>query len=378
MPDLALISVVAIVLLALVFDFTNGFHDAANSIATVVSTRVLTPSMAVIWAAFFNFAAVLVFHTGVANTVGKTVDPEVVSEAVIFAGLTGAVTWNFLTWWLGLPTSSSHALIGGFAGAGVAKAGFSVLNAASLEKTVLFIAVSPLLGMILGFLLMLANLWLFRRATPARVDSLFRRLQLLSAAAFSLGHGGNDAQKTMGIISALLVGAGYLKLEANGDLPVPPWVVVAAYSAISLGTLVGGWRIVKTLGQRITALKPVGGFSAETAAAISLYLATHLGIPVSTTHTITGAIVGVGSTRRLSAVRWGVAGRIVWAWVLTIPAAAAIAAVTYAITVSPFALAALVLAAAAVVVAVVVAGRRPSRRAPAPTEPKEPVEPAEH
>jgi PiT family inorganic phosphate transporter len=287
------------------------------------------------------------------------------------------VTWNFLTWWLGLPTSSSHALIGGFAGAGVAKAGFSVLNAASLEKTVLFIAVSPLLGMALGFTLMLANLWLFRRATPARVDGLFRRLQLVSAAAFSLGHGGNDAQKTMGIISALLVGAGYLKLEANGDLPVPPWVVVAAYSAISLGTLVGGWRIVKTLGQRITALKPVGGFSAETAAAISLYLATALGIPVSTTHTITGAIVGVGSTRRLSAVRWGVAGRIVWAWILTIPAAAAIAAVTYAITVSAFALAALVLAAAAVVVAVVVAGRRPSRRAPAPTEPKEPVEPAE-
>jgi PiT family inorganic phosphate transporter len=231
--------------------------------------------------------------------------------------------------------------------------------------------------MALGFLLMLANLWLFRRSTPAKVDGLFRRLQLVSAAAFSLGHGGNDAQKTMGIISALLVGAGYLHLEADGDLPVPPWVVVAAYTAISLGTLSGGWRIVKTLGQRITALKPVGGFSAETAAAISLYLATFLGIPVSTTHTITGAIVGVGSTRRLSAVRWGVAGRIVWAWVLTIPAAATIAAVTYAITVSPFALAALVLAAVAVVVAVVVAGRRPSRRAPAPTEPKEPVEPAE-
>ena len=377
MPDPALLAVVAIVALALLFDYTNGFHDAANSIATVVSTRVLTPRMAVVWAAFFNFAAVLVFHTGVANTVGKTVDPEVVSEAVIFAGLAGAVTWNFLTWWLGLPTSSSHALIGGFAGAGVAKAGFSVLNAASLEKTILFIAVSPLLGMVLGFILMLANMWLFRRATPARVDSLFRRLQLLSAAAFSLGHGGNDAQKTMGIISALLVGAGYLQLEPNGELPVPAWVVVAAYTAISLGTLSGGWRIVKTLGQRITALKPVGGFSAETAAACSLYLATFLGIPVSTTHTITGAIVGVGSTRRLSAVRWGVAGRIVWAWVLTIPAAATIAAVTYAITVSPFALAALVLAAVAVVVAVVVAGRRPSRRAPAPTEPKEPVEPAE-
>jgi PiT family inorganic phosphate transporter len=355
MPDLVLLSVIAIILLALVFDFTNGFHDAANSIATVVSTRVLTPRMAVVWAAFFNFAAVLVFHTGVANTVGKTVDPEVVSEAVVFAGLVGAVTWNFLTWWLGLPTSSSHALIGGFAGAGVAKAGFSVLNAASLEKTILFIAVSPLLGMVLGFLLMLANLWLFRRATPARVDGLFRRLQLLSAAAFSLGHGGNDAQKTMGIISALLVGAGYLHLEADGDLPVPPWVVIAAYTAISLGTLSGGWRIVKTLGQRITALKPVGGFSAETAAAISLYLATFLGIPVSTTHTITGAIVGVGSTRRLSAVRWGVAGRIVWAWVLTIPAAATIAAATYAITVSRFAVAALILAA--VFVAVVLAIR---------------------
>jgi inorganic phosphate transporter, PiT family len=377
MPDLALISVVAIVLLALVFDFTNGFHDAANSIATVVSTRVLTPRMAVVWAAFFNFAAVLVFHTGVANTVGKTVDPEVVSEAVIFAGLVGAVTWNFLTWWLGLPTSSSHAIIGGFAGAGVAKAGFGVLNAASLEKTILFIVLSPLFGMVLGFLLMLANLWLFRRATPARVDGLFRRLQLLSAAAFSLGHGGNDAQKTMGIISALLVGAGYLHLEADGDLPVPPWVVVAAYTAISLGTLSGGWRIVKTLGQRITALKPVGGFSAETAAACSLYLATFLGVPVSTTHTITGAIVGVGATRRLSAVRWGVAGRIVWAWVLTIPAAAVMAAVTYAITVSRFAVAALVLAAVAVVVAVVVAGRRRARRAPAPTEPKEPVELAE-
>jgi PiT family inorganic phosphate transporter len=378
MPDLALVAIVAIVLLALVFDFTNGFHDAANSIATVVSTRVLTPRVAVVWAALFNFVAFLVFQTHVANTVGKTVDSAVVSEAVIFAGLVGAIAWNLTTWWLGLPTSSSHALIGGFAGAGVAKAGFGVLDAGSLQKTILFIPLSPLLGLALGFVLMFASLWIFRRSTPARVDGLFRRLQLLSAAAFSLGHGGNDAQKTMGIISALLVGAGYLKLEANGDLPVPPWVVVAAYSAISLGTLVGGWRIVKTLGQRITALKPVGGFSAETAAAISLYLATHLGIPVSTTHTITGAIVGVGSTRRLSAVRWGVAGRIVWAWVLTIPAAAAIAAVTYAITVSPFALAALVLAAAAVVVAVVVAGRRPSRRAPAPTEPKEPVEPAEH
>jgi inorganic phosphate transporter, PiT family len=377
MPDLALLSVIAIVLLALVFDYTNGFHDAANSIATVVSTRVLTPRMAVIWAAFFNFAAYFVFHTAVANTVGKTVDSAVVSEAVIFAGLVGAIAWNLLTWWLGLPTSSSHALIGGFAGAGVAKAGFGVLNTASLEKTALFIVLSPLFGLALGFLLMLANMWLFRRSTPAKVDGLFRRLQLVSAAAFSLGHGGNDAQKTMGIIAALLVGAGYLQLEPNGDLPVPTWVVISAYTAISLGTLSGGWRIVKTLGQRITALKPVGGFSAETAAACSLYLATFLGVPVSTTHTITGAIVGVGATRRLSAVRWGVAGRIVWAWVLTIPAAAIMAAVTYAITVSPFALAALVLAAVAVVVAVVVAGRRRARRAPAPTEPKEPVELAE-
>jgi len=377
MPDLVLLSVVAIVLLALVFDFTNGFHDAANSIATVVSTRVLTPRMAVIWAATFNFVAFFVFHTKVANTVGKTVDPAVVSEAVVFAGLVGAISWNLFTWWLGLPTSSSHALIGGFAGAGVAKAGFDVLNAASLEKTILFIALSPLLGMVLGFLLMLANLWIFGRATPARVDRLFRRLQLVSAAAFSLGHGGNDAQKTMGIISALLVGAGYLQLEANGDLPIPLWVAIAAYSAISLGTLSGGWRIVKTLGQRITTLKPVGGFSAETAAACSLYLATFLGVPVSTTHTITGAIVGVGATRRLSAVRWGVAGRIVWAWVLTIPAAALMAAVTYAITVSKLAVAALILVA--VFVAVVLAIRRNRRdiETVEPAEPAELVEPAE-
>jgi len=372
MPDLVLLSVIAIVALALVFDFTNGFHDAANSIATVVSTRVLTPRLAVLWAAFFNFIAFLVFQTAVANTVGKTVDPDVVSEAVVFAGLVGAVAWNFLTWWLGLPTSSSHALIGGFAGAGIAKAGFGALDLGSLEKTILFIPLSPLFGMALGFLLMLASLWIFHRSSPARVDGLFRRLQLLSAAAFSLGHGGNDAQKTMGIIAALLVGAGYLELKPDGDLPVPLWVVLAAHAAIALGTLSGGWRIVKTLGQRITALKPVGGFSAETAAACSLYLATYLGIPVSTTHTITGAIVGVGSTRRLSAVRWGVAGRIVWAWVLTIPAAAAVAAVTYAITVSAFAVAALVLAGIAVVAALVMARRRSSR----PQTPTGPGQPA--
>jgi inorganic phosphate transporter, PiT family len=370
MPDLALVAVVAIVLLALLFDFTNGFHDAANSIATVVSTRVLTPRVAVVWAALFNFVAFLVFQTHVANTVGKTVDSSVVSDAVIFAGLVGAIVWNFTTWWLGLPTSSSHALIGGFAGAGIAKAGLGVLDAGSLQKTILFIPLSPLLGMALGFLLMLASLWIFRRTSPARVDGLFRRLQLLSAAAFSLGHGGNDAQKTMGIISALLVGSGHLRLKANGDLPVPLWIVLSAHAAIALGTLAGGWRIVKTLGQRITALKPVGGFSAETAAASSLYLATALGIPVSTTHTITGAIVGVGATRRLSAVRWGVAGRIVWAWVLTIPAAGVVAAVTYAITVSPFAVAALVVAAAAVAAAVLVARRTREPRQPVGAEPR--------
>jgi inorganic phosphate transporter, PiT family len=377
MPDLALLSVIAIVVLALVLDFTNGFHDAANSIATVVSTRVLTPRMAVVWAALFNFVAFLVFQTAVANTVGKTVDPSVVSEAVIFAGLMGAIAWNFLTWWLGLPTSSSHALIGGFAGAGVAKAGFGALDASSLEKTILFIPLSPLFGLALGFVLMLASMWSFRRSAPARVDGLFRRLQLLSAAAFSLGHGGNDAQKTMGIIAALLVGAGYLELQDNGDLPVPLWVVLAAHAAIALGTLSGGWRIVKTLGQRITALKPVGGFSAETAAAVSLYLATFLGIPVSTTHTITGAIVGVGATRRLSAVRWGVAGRIVWAWVLTIPGAALIAAAAYAVTVSPFALVALVLAMLAVLAAAATAGRRAASREAEPTRPTEPAEPVE-
>jgi PiT family inorganic phosphate transporter len=358
MPDITLLAVIAIVALALLFDYTNGFHDAANSIATVVSTRVLTPRLAVIWAAAFNFLAFLVFHTHVANTVGKTVDPAVVSEAVIFAGLVGAIAWNLLTWWLGLPTSSSHALIGGFAGAGIAKAGFSSLDAASIEKTVLFIPLSPLIGLALGFGLMLVSLWTFRRTSVGKVDGLFRRLQLLSAAAFSLGHGGNDAQKTMRIIAALLVGSGYLQLDANGDLPVPLWIVLSAHAAIALGTLSGGWRIVKTLGHRITALKPVGGFAAETAAALSLYLATALGVPVSTTHTITGAIVGVGTTRRLSAVRWGVATRIVWAWVLTIPSAGAVAALVYAVTVSRFALPALLAVGGAAVVAIRVGRRR--------------------
>jgi inorganic phosphate transporter, PiT family len=358
MPDGHLLIVAAIVGLALLFDYTNGFHDAANSIATVVSTRVLTPRMAVVWAAIFNFVAFLVFKTHVANTVGKTVDPDAVTEAVVFAGLVGAISWNFLTWWFGLPTSSSHALIGGFAGAGIAKAGFGVLNASSMEKTVLFIVLSPLFGFLLAFLLMVAATWIFHRAAPRRVDRIFRRLQLVSAAAFSLGHGGNDAQKTMGIISALLVGSGYLHLKPDGDLPVPLWIVLAAHAAIAAGTLLGGWRIVKTLGTRITALKPVGGFSAETAAASAIYLATFLGVPVSTTHTITGAIVGAGSTRRLSAVRWGVARRIVWAWVVTIPAAAVVAAVAYQVVTAP----ALVAVTAAVVVALLVITAVVSRR----------------
>jgi inorganic phosphate transporter, PiT family len=361
MPDGQLLIVTAIVGLALLFDFTNGFHDAANSIATVVSTRVLTPRVAVVWAAIFNFVAFLVFQTHVANTVGKTVDPDVVSEAVVFAGLIGAIGWNLLTWWFGLPTSSSHALIGGFAGAGVAKAGFGVLDASSLEKTILFIVLSPLFGFILAFLLVVAATWLFHRATPRRVDGIFRRLQLVSAAAFSLGHGGNDAQKTMGIIAALLVGVGYLQLGADGNLPVPLWIVLSAHAAIAAGTLVGGWRIVKTLGTRITVLKPVGGFSAETAAASAIYLATFLGVPVSTTHTITGAIVGAGSTRRLSAVRWGVARRIVWAWVLTIPAAGLVAAVTYQVVTASTLVAATLLVVVALVVVAAVASRRATK-----------------
>jgi PiT family inorganic phosphate transporter len=333
--DIELLVVIGIVALALLFDYTNGFHDAANSIATVVSTRVLSPRAAVLWAAAFNFIAFLVFKTKVADTVGKIVDPSAVSEAVVFAGLVGAIGWNFLTWWLGLPTSSSHALIGGFIGAGVAKAGFGVVNMSSLRKTLLFIPLSPLIGLTIGFAIMLAIYWIFRRVSPWRVDRIFRRLQLVSAAAFSLGHGGNDAQKTMGIIAALLVGAGYLQIGPDGKLPVPLWVVLAAHTAIALGTMTGGWRIVKTLGHRITALKPPGGFSAESAAAISLYVATYGGIPVSTTHTITGAIVGAGATRRLSAVRWGVARRVVFAWVITIPAAAAIAALSYGLVSLP-------------------------------------------
>src|SRR5512144_1602471 len=318
--------VAVVVAVALVFDFVNGFHDAANSIATVVSTRVLSPRYAVLWAAFFNFIAFLVFSTRVANTIGTgVVDPRVIDSTVVFAALTGAIAWDLVTWWFGIPSSSSHALIGGLAGAAVAKSGGSVLDVAGLTKIGISIVLSPLVGLALGFWLMVAVFWIFRRFTPARVDAWFRRGQLLSAAMYSLGHGGNDAQKTMGIITVLLYANGIL----GSTFYVPLWVVLACHLAMGLGTLTGGWRIVRTMGMRITKLKPVGGFCAETGGAATLFAATALGIPVSTTHTITGAIVGVGSTRKVSAVRWGVAGNIVWAWILTIPAAAFIAAVSW-------------------------------------------------
>jgi inorganic phosphate transporter, PiT family len=323
-----LLAVAAVVAVALAFDFVNGFHDAANSIATVVSTRVLSPRQAVVWAAFFNFVAFLIFETHVANTIGKgIVDVHVVDTAVVFAALAGAITWDLITWWFGIPSSSSHALIGGLAGAAVAKSGASVLDAAGLTKIGVSIVLSPLIGLALGFWFMTAVYWLFRRSTPARVDTWFRRGQFASAALYSLGHGGNDAQKTMGIIAVLLYANGYL-----GDtFHVPLWVVLACHAAMGLGTLTGGWRIVRTMGLRITKLRPVGGFCAESGGAITLFLATALGVPVSTTHTITGAIVGVGSVTNVSAVRWGVAGRIVWAWMLTIPCAAFIAAATWAV-----------------------------------------------
>ncbi len=327
--DTNLLAVLLLVFVALAFDFINGFHDAANSIATVVSTRVLTPGKAVIWAAFFNFIAAFTFGTGVAKTIGAgLVDIQVVTFAVIFAGLMGAIAWDLITWYYGLPTSSSHALIGGYAGAAIAKAGLGAIIPGGWTLTLIFIVLAPLVGLVLGFLIMLAILWLFRGASPGHVDHWFRRLQLVSAASYSLGHGGNDAQKTMGIISGALVAGGYLQLEA-GTLPIPIWVILMAHAAIALGTLTGGWRIIHTMGSKITKLQPVGGFAAETAGAISLFGATHLGVPVSTTHTITGAIIGVGSIKRLSAVRWGVATQIIWAWVLTIPASALIAAAVY-------------------------------------------------
>ena len=325
--DANLFAVIALILVALTFDYINGFHDAANSIATVVSTRVLSPGKAVIWAAFFNFVAAFAFGTAVAKTVGSgLVDLHVVTFAVIFAGLLGAIAWDLITWYFGLPTSSSHALIGGYAGAAVAKAGFVAILPAGWTKTLIFIVLAPLIGMILGFLLMVGVLWVFSGFSPARVDRWFRRLKMFSAAAYSLGHGGNDAQKTMGIIAGVLFAGGYISA-----FRIDLWVILMAHAAIALGTLSGGWRIIHTMGSKITKLQPVGGFAAETAGAISLFTATHLGVPVSTTHTITGAIIGVGSIRRMSAVRWGVAGRIVWAWILTIPASAMIAALVYRI-----------------------------------------------
>jgi inorganic phosphate transporter, PiT family len=317
--------VVALITVALLFDYINGFHDAANSIATVVSTRVLTPGKAVIWAAFFNFVAAFVFGTAVAKTVGAgMIDIRIVTFAVVFGGLTGAIVWDLITWYFGLPTSSSHALIGGYAGAAVAKAGFAAIIPSGWTLTLIFILLSPLIGLTAGLGLMTGILWLFRWTPPSRVDRWFRRLQLLSAAFFSLNHGANDAQKTMGIIAGILFAAGYIP-----TFDIPFWVVMAAHAAIGLGTLAGGWRIIHTMGSKITKLQPVGGFAAETGAATALMIATLTGVPVSTTHAITGSIVGVGATRRLSAVRWGVAGQIVWAWVLTIPAAFTIGAAVY-------------------------------------------------
>jgi inorganic phosphate transporter, PiT family len=331
--------VLAIVAVALVFDFINGFHDSANSIATVVSTRVLSPGVAVVWAAVFNFAAAFVVGTAVAKTIGKgLIEPSVVDPSLILSALVGAITWNLITWYVGLPSSSSHALMGGLGGAAIAKAGFPALQLGGWVKPVLFIVVSPLLGMALALILTVSLSWLLKSTRPGPVDRIFRRLQLLSAALYSLSHGANDAQKTMGIIVGLLVSTQALFAHETGWLRlfhvptadrIPLWVEMAAYTAIGLGTALGGWRIVKTMGSRITKLRPFGGFCAETAGGISILIASGLGVPVSTTHTITGAIVGVGAAQRLSAVRWGVATRIVWAWILTIPMAAAIAAVSY-------------------------------------------------
>ena len=315
-----------LIILALTFDFLNGFHDSANSIATIVSTRVLSPRYAVIWAAFFNFIAFLFLGLHVANTIGKgIVDVRIIDPNIIFATLAGACLWDIITWYLGLPTSSSHALIGGLVGAVLVKAGKSALVMKGIVRTITFIFVSPTAGLILGLLIGVAVYWTFRKSTPRKVDYIFRKGQLVSAALYSLGHGGNDAQKTMGIIAGLLFSAGLLGTKFY----IPLWVVISCHAAIALGTMFGGWRIVKTMGQKITKLKPVDGFCAETSAAVTLFMSTALGVPVSTTHTITGAIMGVGSMRRLSAVKWGVAGRIIWVWILTLPASAGISAVTY-------------------------------------------------
>ena len=337
--DSAVVYVLVIIAVALAFDFINGFHDSANSIATVVATRVLSPGVAVLWAAFFNFIAAFIMGTAVAKTIGKgLVDPAVLDTDVILAALTGAILWNLLTWWLGLPSSSSHALMGGLGGAAIAKAGVIALIPGGWVKPIVFIFLSPLLGCTLAIGLTVGFSWLLRRGQPGPIDRVFRRLQLLSAALYSIGHGGNDAQKTMGIIVGLLVanqaafasqGGWMSHLHLTNADHVPMWIVLAAHAAIAAGTALGGWRIVKTMGAKITRLRPFGGFCAETAGGITLFIASHFGIPVSTTHTITGAIVGVGATQRISAVRWGVAGTIVWAWILTIPMSAAVAGITY-------------------------------------------------
>jgi PiT family inorganic phosphate transporter len=330
----ALWVVVLLVVLAILFDFMNGFHDAANSIATVVSTGVLKPGQAVLFAAFFNVVAIFIFHYSVAATVGKgIVQPGVVDTHVVFGALVGAITWNLVTWYYGIPSSSSHALIGGIVGAVIAKAGAGVLLSAGILKTVAFIFISPFLGFLLGSTMMVLVAWVFRGTRPLKVDKWFRRLQLVSAGAYSLGHGGNDAQKTIGIIWMLLIATGY---ASASDAAPPMWAVISCYVAIGAGTMFGGWRIVRTMGQKITKLKPVGGFCAETGGAITLFTATALGVPVSTTHTITGAIVGVGSVQRASAVRWGVAGNIVWAWIFTIPASAFVAAIAYWVSLTIF------------------------------------------
>jgi len=329
-PDFLLLIIT--VLVALIFDFLNGFHDAANSIATVVSTRVLSPRLAVVWAAFFNFVAAFLLGTAVAKTIGSgMIRIDFVTQYVVIAGLLGAIVWDLLTWWWGLPTSSSHALIGGMAGAAVLRAGWRVIIVAGWYKTLIFIVIAPIMGLVLGFGFMVAVFWILRNKAPQRIDAWFRRLQLLSAAAYSLGHGGNDAQKTMGIVASALYGAKIITAsQLAGSWGHYHWpIILAAHTSIALGTYFGGWRIVHTMGTRITKLRPVGGFCAETAGAITLFATALAGIPVSTTHTITGAIVGVGATHRLSAVRWGVATRIVWAWVMTIPASAAVAAVAF-------------------------------------------------
>ena len=328
------ILVVATVAIALVFDVINGFHDAANSIATIVSTRVLRPGQAVLWAAFFNFIAMFVFAPRVADTIAKIVKVEAGDPSyvyVVLAGLLGAIVWDLLTWWWGLPTSSSHALIGGVAGAGVAHAGWDVLRWEKIIKTVQFIPLAPLMGMVLAFILMVTVFWTFRRWRPASVDGFFRKGQLLSACLYSLGHGGNDAQKTMGIIVALLVAAGSMDPSTQLSLTDPHtlWIILSCHLAMAVGTALGGWRIVRTMGMKVAKLRPVGGFCAESAGAMTLFLATHAGIPVSTTHTITGSIVGVGATTKLSGVHWGVAARIVWAWILTIPASAIVSAACF-------------------------------------------------